>query len=34
MGKRDISINADHMSYYCGSGLKYTGLTVGAGMQF
>ena len=34
MGKRDISINADHMSYYSGSGLKYTGLTVGAGMQF
>jgi hypothetical protein len=34
MGNRDISLNADYMSYYSGSGLKYTGLTVGAGLQF
>ena len=34
MGNRDISINVDYMSYYSGSGLKYTGFTVGAGMQF
>ena len=34
MDNREISINVDYMSYYSGSGLKYTGLTVGAGMQF
>jgi hypothetical protein len=34
MGNRDISLNADYMSNYSGSGLKYTGLTVGAGLQF
>jgi hypothetical protein len=34
MGNRDISINADYMSYYSGSGLKYTGFTIGAGLQF
>lgn len=34
MGNRDISVNADYMSYYSGSGLKYTGFTFGAGLQF
>ena len=34
MGNRDVSLNADYMSYYSGSGLKYTGFTVGAGLQF
>lgn len=34
MGNRDISLTADYMSYYSGSGLKYTGFTLGAGMQF
>jgi hypothetical protein len=31
---RKISINADYMSYYSGSGVKYTGFTLGAGMKF
>ncbi|HEY9095216.1 MAG TPA: hypothetical protein VIN35_05685 [Hydrogenophaga sp.] len=34
MGNRDVSINADYMSYYSGSGLKYTGFTIGAGLKF
>jgi hypothetical protein len=34
MGNRDVSLNADYMSYYSGSGLKYTGFTIGAGLQF
>lgn len=34
MGNRNVSINGDYMSYYSGSGLKYTGLTIGAGLQF
>ena len=33
-GNREVSINGDYMSYYNGSGVKYTGFTVGAGMAF
>jgi hypothetical protein len=33
-GNRPISINADYMNYYSGSGVKYNGFTLGAGMQF
>lgn len=32
--QRKISIAADYMSYYSGSGVKYTGFTLGAGMAF
>ncbi|PKO68994.1 MAG: hypothetical protein CVU22_06250 [Betaproteobacteria bacterium HGW-Betaproteobacteria-16] len=33
-GSRPISLNADYMTYYSGSGVKYNGFTLGAGMRF
>lgn len=33
-GNRPVSIAADYMTYYSGSGVKYTGITIGAGMRF
>lgn len=33
-GNRPISVNADYMIYYSGSGVKYNGFTLGAGMRF
>ncbi|MBA4266218.1 MAG: hypothetical protein C0453_14140 [Comamonadaceae bacterium] len=34
LGSRPISLNADYMTYYSGSGVKYNGFTLGAGMRF
>jgi hypothetical protein len=33
-GNRPISLNADYMTYFSGSGVKYGGFTFGAGMRF
>lgn len=33
-GQRPISISGDYMSYYSGSGVKLSGITIGAGMTF
>ncbi len=33
-GSRPISLNADYMTYYSGSGVRYNGFTLGAGMRF
>lgn len=33
-GSQPISLNADYMTYYSGSGVKYNGFTLGAGMRF
>jgi len=34
LGNRPISVSADYMSYYSGSGVKFNGFTVSAGMRF
>lgn len=33
-GHRPISVSGDYMSYYSGSGVKFSGFTIGAGMSF
>ncbi|WP_066260452.1 hypothetical protein [Hydrogenophaga flava] len=33
-GNRPVSVAADYMTYYSGSGVKLTGFTLGAGMSF
>lgn len=33
-GNRPVSVAVDYMSYYSGSGVKFTGITVAAGMSF
>ena len=33
-GNRPVSLAADYMTYYSGNGVKFTGITIGAGMSF
>lgn len=33
-GQRPISVSGDYMSYYSGSGVRFSGITIGAGMAF